>query len=235
MLPEPPAPPLEVAVSDCLLGSPVRWDGGHKRSSLCHERFDGVFRFRGICPEVGIGMGVPREPIRLVGDPARPRAVGFGDAATDVTDRLQAFAHTTSARLRDVDGYIFIEGSPSCGLFGVKVHSGATGRGVYAAELTRRLPDLPVEENGRLENDAVRHAFVTQVFVHAHWRRCVAAGITTTSLLAFHRRYEHLLAGHREIEHLLADPSDPGTASRRYFALLMASLRCYAEGSDPSA
>ena len=100
-LPERPDGPLTIAASDCLLGSPVRFDGAHKRSGLCHDQLDGVFKLRGICPEVGIGMGIPRDPIRLVGSADQPRAVGIKDPDVDVTDRLDAFGQRMAAAISE--------------------------------------------------------------------------------------------------------------------------------------
>jgi uncharacterized protein YbgA (DUF1722 family)/uncharacterized protein YbbK (DUF523 family) len=236
LLPPRPTPPLTVAVSDCLTGSEVRFDGAHKRSSLCHDKLDGLFVWRGICPEVGIGMGVPRDPIRLVGDPAAPRARGVKDPRVDVTARLQAYAERVLPSLADVSGYVFIKSSPTCGLFRVKVYSRdgvaptSSGRGIFAAAIVAARPELPVEESGRLEDAVLRENFVTRTFAFAHWQRCAAAGITAARLIAFHSAYKYLLMAHsvtryREAGRLLADLSDdlPGRAAA-YIRLLMAGL-----------
>ncbi len=201
-----PRPPLRVAVSACLLGAAVRYDGGSRRAALPHRALAGLFEFRGICPEVEIGMGVPREPIQLVGAPAAPRARGVRNAALDVTDKLSAFAAEVSGTLADVDGYIFMKDSPSCGLFDVEVRSrpgvaaAAVGRGIYSAALTRLLPNLPVEECGRLFDALPRENFITRVFVHAHWRALPGDGLSARTLHAFHNLYEERLRAHSEAE-----------------------------------
>jgi uncharacterized protein YbgA (DUF1722 family)/uncharacterized protein YbbK (DUF523 family) len=235
-LPPRPSPPLEVAVSDCLTGAAVRFDAGHKRSSLCHDQLTGLFEFRGICPEVAIGMGVPRDPIRLVGDVAAPRARGIKDAGVDVTDALQDFARRTVPSLADVYGYIFIKSSPTCGLYRVKVFPRAdaapvmTGRGVYAAAIVSARPDLPVEESGRLEDPGLRENFVTRVFAFAHWQALVAAGLSAARIVAFHSAYKYLLMAHsvphyQQAGRLLADLSgDVHAIARTYIALLMTGL-----------
>ena len=235
-LPARPAPPLTVAVSDCLTGAEVRFDGGHKRSSLCHAELAGLFELRGVCPEVAIGMGVPRAPIRLVGDPEKPAARGIDDPSLDVTDRLRAYAREIAPKLDDVDGYIFMKNSPSCGLHRVKVYDARRGtpnghgRGVFAAEVVAVQPQLPVEESGRLEDATLRENFVTRVFAHAHWRRLVEDGLTPARLIAFHSAYKYLLMAHgitryRAAGKLLADLSaDFDERARGYFALLMAGL-----------
>jgi uncharacterized protein YbgA (DUF1722 family)/uncharacterized protein YbbK (DUF523 family) len=229
-------PPLPVATSDCLLGAEVRYDGSHRRSSLCHQQLEGLFEFRGLCPEVAIGMGVPRDPIRLVGDAATPRALGVKDRNIDVTDALAAHGRRVAAGLDDVAGYVFMKGSPSCGLFRVKVYPGenkapfANGRGIYAAEIIEGRPLLPVEENGRLEDDVLRENFVCRVFAYAHWQSLVADGLTAAKLIAFHSRYKYLLMAH-SVEHykmggrLLSDlSSDLEGRADEYVTCLMAGL-----------
>jgi uncharacterized protein YbbK (DUF523 family) len=234
--PQRPAPPLQVAVSSCLMGNEVRYDGGHKRSSLCHEALDGLFVLRPVCPEVGIGMGVPRDPIQLVGELDAPRAQGIKDPQIDVTDRLVGYARHISPQLDDIAGYILIKNSPSCGLFRVKVYPlrggapTAKGRGIYAAELTRLRPDLPVEENGRLEDAVLRENFVMRVFCHAHWQALQQSGLSAANLVEFHSRYKYLLMAHsishyQEAGRLLSNVRQnvPDIAPR-YFGLLMAGL-----------
>lgn len=235
-IPPRPSPPLRVAASDCLLGAEVRYDGAHRRSSLCHQQLEGLFEFRGLCPEVAIGMGVPRDPIRLTGDAQAPRARGVKDPSVDVTDALVAHGREVAADLDDVAGYVFMQSSPSCGLFRVKVYAGenrapsATGRGVYAAEIRRAQPLLPVEESGRLDDAVLRENFVCRVFAYAHWQALLADGLTAGKLVAFHSRYKYLLMAH-SVEHyktagrLLSDLSQAleGTAAA-YVACLMAGL-----------
>ena len=114
--PSRPEPPLTIAVSECLLGAAVRYDGTDSRSEYPHEALDNLFYCRGICPEVGIGLGVPRAPIRLELRNDSVRAVGVTDSHFDVTDRLIEFARQKAAELDDIAGYVFKENSPSCGL-----------------------------------------------------------------------------------------------------------------------
>ena len=143
-LPPFPKPPLTIAVSQCLAGAHVRYDGGHKREAMPHAALDGLYVFRPICPEVGIGLGVPRDPIRLVGDPSAPRARVFGEKAatrppSDVTDALRAYADSQLPVLDEVDGYVFMQNSPSCGLSGVKLfRSDTKGTGRAQAPGTPR-------------------------------------------------------------------------------------------------
>ena len=238
--PARPEAPLSVAISDCLLGNEVRYDGSGAKSSFPHTALNGLFEYRGICPEVGIGMSVPREPIRLVGKAAAPRVVGVKSPDQEYTDALDSFASRTAATLSDVCGYVFMKGSPSCGLFRVKVYpddegvvTGAPdmrGRGIYAAGITRALPDLPVEENGRLQDPVLRENFVVRTFAYAHWQRLVATGLTARLLIEFHSRYKYLLMSHsiphyREAGRLLSDlKTDLPDKAHQYASTLMSGL-----------
>lgn len=228
---------IRVAISSCLLGEEVRYNGGHKLSQLCTEELGRHFDYVSLCPEVGIGMGVPRKPIRLVGEAAEPRAVGVDDQDLDVTEALREFARRHSPVLETVCGYIFIKGSPSCGLFRVKVYDaqgmprGEGGRGIYAREITGRFPLLPVEEAGRLQDPVLRENFVTRVYALYNWRRLEAEGLSAAGLVDFHSRYKYTLmahdpAGYGALGRLLADAGgqDPEALGRRYFAGLMHSL-----------
>lgn len=234
-IPPRPDPPLPIAVSDCLLGHEVRYDGGHKRSSLPHDVLAGLFDYRGLCPEVAIGLGVPRAPIRLVARQDDVRAV-VADGEADVTAALADHAADIAAQLDDACGYLFMKNSPSCGLFRVKVYPerggapAADGRGVFAREITRRLPQLPVEESGRMFDPVLRENFVTRVFAYAHWLRLVQAGVTAAALIEFHSRYKYLLMAHsvphyQQAGRLLSDLStDPGAVAQAYLAVLIQGL-----------
>jgi uncharacterized protein YbbK (DUF523 family) len=114
---------IKVGISSCLLGQPVRYDGGDKRSALCLDELAQLFDFVPTCPEAGAGLGVPRPAVRLTGDAAAPRARGVDDPALDVTDQLQAYANARVPELDDLCGYVFIRNSPSCGLFNVKLYA----------------------------------------------------------------------------------------------------------------
>jgi uncharacterized protein YbgA (DUF1722 family)/uncharacterized protein YbbK (DUF523 family) len=199
---------------------------------------DDLFEYRGICPEVGIGMGVPRPPIALVaGEPIR--AVAVADPSVDYTAALQAFGRQALEALAPVAGYLFMRGSPSCGLYRVKVHSadapgGAAarrvGRGIYADTLARALPTLPMEETGRLWDPQLRENFVTRAFTYAHWQTLVHEGLDRARLIEFHSRYKYLLMAHsvphyQQTGRLLSNlKTDFDERAEQYFGLLMAGL-----------
>ena len=229
---------IKVGISSCLLGEEVRYNGGHKHSSLCTRDLGRYFEFVSVCPEVGIGMGIPRKPIRLVGDPANPDAVGVDDASVNVTSRLQSFAKTKVKDLAALCGYIFIKGSPSCGLFRVKVYSDngypqqESGRGIYARVVTDTFPLLPVEEAGRLGDAILRENFITRVYAMYNWRQLQAGGLSAKRLTDFHASYKYTLMAHNpqsytSLGRMLADAGkqDPGALGEKYFSALMTALQ----------
>ena len=235
----------KLGISACLLGAEVRYNGGHKASRLCLDQLSEYFDFVPFCPEVAIGLGTPREPIRLVGDPAAPRAVGTVHAERDHTAELAAYGREVAAQLPPICGYIVMQQSPSCGLERVKVYqdnghpSEPKGRGIYTAELCAAHPDLPVEEDGRLNDPVLRENFLTRVFTYAHWQELRASGLTRGKLIAFHSRYKYLLMAtdplrYKRLGRLLGDLSEQALDSLadHYFSELMTALkRCATRGT----
>ncbi|MDE0419791.1 MAG: DUF523 domain-containing protein [Gammaproteobacteria bacterium] len=159
---------IRVAVSECLLGRAVRWNGEHNGDTWPRQRLETVFTLVGLCPEVGIGMGVPRDPIQLAGEASAPRVVAVDDPSLDYTDRLTGYASAVAAVLDGVHGYIFADRSPSCGLTGVKVFAEdgsfeRVGRGVYAAAVLADHPGLPVADAETLNDEELLLDFVLAV------------------------------------------------------------------------
>ena len=159
---------IRVAASECLLGRHVRWNGEHNGATWPRQRLEKIFTLVGLCPEVGIGMGVPRDPIQLVGVAAAPQAVAADDPDLDYTDRLKGYASEVVGVLDEVHGYIFADRSPSCGLAGVKVFAAdgsfeRVGRGVYAAAVLAGYPDLPAVDAQTLDDERILLDFVLSV------------------------------------------------------------------------
>lgn len=162
-----------VAISSCLLGERVRYDGAHKRNALVCDELSSLLEWKPICPEMGAGMGVPRPPIRLSGDPRRPRAVLVSDPDRDVSARIEAYARVMVAQLDDVCGYVFKSRSPSCALHDAPVHDDRGGvlalsSGLFAGYVRRQLPDLPMIDEIGLGDELTRARFVEQVMTM--WR-----------------------------------------------------------------
>ncbi|MDZ7811537.1 MAG: DUF523 and DUF1722 domain-containing protein [Arhodomonas sp.] len=190
-----------MGVSACLLGQEVRFDSGHKRDRFVSDVLSQYFEMIPVCPEVAIGLGTPRPPIRLVGEPAHPRAVGTRDAANDVTDALAEYGRTMARRLAGISGYILKSKSPSCGMERVKVYNDAgnpvgSGTGIYAAEIMADNPMLPVEEEGRLNDPVLRENFIERIYAYHRWQRMMAEGVSAEALVDFHTRHKLILMAH---------------------------------------
>ena len=145
---------IRVGVSACLLGETVRYDGGHKRDAFVTDTLGRYVTWVPVCPEVEIGLGTPREAIRLQGDPAAPRLVGT-KTGVDLTRRMTDYARGRVRALADLglSGYVLKRASPSCGMERVKVYSddgtpGRMGRGLFASALMERAP-APAGRGGR--------------------------------------------------------------------------------------
>jgi uncharacterized protein YbgA (DUF1722 family)/uncharacterized protein YbbK (DUF523 family) len=234
-----------VGVSTCLLGEKVRWDAGHKHDRYLTDILGRYFEFVPVCPEAEVGMGIPREPVHLSGDPAAPRMVG-NKTGEDWTERMNRYARRKLRELvpRQLCGYVLKKGSPSCGMERVPVKTGAAGMphkvgvGLFAAELLRRLPLLPVEEEGRLNDPALRENFIVRVFAYHRVQTLFAGGARRGDIVAFHTRQKFLLLAHsprhyKELGRLVAQTKDytPGELRERYVQGFMTALRVRATTS----
>ena len=180
-----------IAVSECLLGRAVRWDGDDNGEAWPREAVARLFHCVGLCPEVGIGMGVPRPPIELTGTPDAPRAVAVDDPTSDYTVRLAGYARRMATTLDAVAGYVFADRSPSCGLAGVKVYDVAgrysrLGRGVYAAAVLADRPGLPAVDAETLNCRDLLIDFALAVVAYA--RRHQGGTDTTEARATIERR-----------------------------------------------
>jgi uncharacterized protein YbgA (DUF1722 family)/uncharacterized protein YbbK (DUF523 family) len=193
---------VRLGISACLLGEPVRYDGGHKRDPFLADTLGPFVEWVPVCPEVEIGLGVPRPAIRLTGSADTPRIV-VERSGEDLTGRMRGFSVRRAADLGELglDGYVLKRASPSCGLFRVRVYGedgqpGRVGRGLYAEALVHRFPDLPMEEEGRLGDPALRENFIERVFAAARWRIFVARGPRPRDLIAFHAAQKFAVLAH---------------------------------------
>ena len=194
---------IRVGASRCLLGDRVRFDGQHQRDRYVTDVLGKYFEFVAVCPEVEIGMSIPRAPIRLVriGDTVRVR--GVRDPSADFTDDLDGHFARVADTLDGISGYILKRKSPSCGMERVKIYDedGVTvdyGRGRFAKALMEARPSLPVEEDGRLNDPRLRDNFITRVFAYDRWRTFVLSEPTVSGLQAFHAQHKMLLLAHNQ-------------------------------------
>ncbi len=198
---------IRVGISACLLGQEVRFDGGHKRDRYLTDTLGRFFEWVPVCPEVEMGLGTPRETLRLVGEAEAPRLT-FAKTGGDQTDGMQAWARTKLEVLSraDLSGYILKSDSPSCGMERVRVYRASgvptrDGVGLFARALMARFPALPVEEEGRLHDLGLRENFVERVFCYRRWRDLVDGGLTRGKLVAFHAAHKLLLLAHSPRHH----------------------------------
>jgi len=228
--------PIRIGISSCLLGERVRFDGNHKHDHYITDTLGQFFEFIPICPEVAIGLGIPRPPIRLEGDPKRPRVVGVKDRSFDATDELERFSRREMAELPELSGYILKSKSPSCGMERVKVYGpngGLAGQssGIFARTLMRARPELPVEEEGRLGDPGLRDNWLERVFVYRRWQELLAGGLTRQEFIDFHTRHKLALMAHghehyqrlgQMVAHIADHPLDE--FAHDYIGELMAAL-----------
>lgn len=233
---EPPS--IKVGVSSCLLGQHVRFDGGHKRDTFINRVLSQYFVLVPVCPEVAIGLGVPREPIRLEKREEGIRVVGVRQRDLDVTEPLREYAHRVVKANAGFSGYIFKSKSPTCGMERVKVYSKGTdmpasnGVGEFSREVMALWPDLPVEEEGRLNDPVLRENFIERVFTYNRWQTLLDSGLTAAGIVDFHTRHKLLIMSHdqeayRELGREVAacGNEDPKRFGQRYIRALMAVLR----------
>ena len=191
---------IPVGISSCLVGERVRFDGGHKQNRYIMDTLGKYFDFRTFCPEMAIGLGVPRQTIRLINEDDRVQAVGVKNEAMRVTDELIAIAHEQKSWHQGIYGYIVKTGSPSCGMERVKIYSNdipfQNGAGVYTQTMMENFPDLPVEEEGRLGDAVLRENFVHRVFIYRRWHEICETGLSWKALMAFHGRHKLILFSH---------------------------------------
>ncbi|WP_417360302.1 YbgA family protein [Gallaecimonas pentaromativorans] len=236
---------IKVGVSACVIGQQVRFDGGHKLSRFISDELGRHFRFVPVCPEMAIGMGSPRPTIRLVGDPEHPRVQGTKGPELDVTEQLKAFADTALPGMSELSGYLLCAKSPTCGMERVRVYRpdgeglGKVGVGVFAKALIARFPNLPVEEDGRLNDPLLRENFVLRVMAYHQWQQLRLDGLTLAGLMAFHRRHKFLLLAHnqpvyRELGPMLAaaDTATLKEVAEAYISRFMQALQSPASRKD---
>jgi uncharacterized protein YbgA (DUF1722 family)/uncharacterized protein YbbK (DUF523 family) len=195
---------IRLGISACLLGEPVRFDGGHQWDRFITDTLGQYVEFVPVCPEAECGLGVPREAMRLVGDPEAPRLLTVR-TKVDLTDRMVTWTRKRVEELarEDLCGFIFKSKSPSSGMERVRVYPEAgqgppvtRGVGMFASIFMARFPLLPVEEEGRLHDPVLRENFIERLFVFRRWRALLAATPQLGDLVAFHTRHKLLILAH---------------------------------------
>ena len=229
--------PIKIGISSCLLGNPVRFDGGHSHDRFLTQTLGRFTEYIPVCPEVECGMPVPRPSMRLVGDPAAPRLVTRKDGV-DHTAQMEGWIPQKLEELetQDLCGFIFRGKSPSSGLYRVRVYDEEgkvrkTGTGLFAKAFRERFPRIPVEESGRLHDPKLRETFIESIFALQRWRDLIRDNRSLGGLVDFHTRNKLLILSHsteiyRKMGRIVAHGKDrdPGELFDEYEAALLKAL-----------
>jgi len=195
---------IRLGISACLLGQEVRYDGGHKLDRFIRDTLGKYVEYLPVCPEVECGLGIPREAMRLIGNPVSPRLVTI-KTKIDHTDRMLKWAKKRVEDLEgeDLCGFIFKSDSPSSGMERVKVYSeegmpSKTGVGIFAKAFMDHFPLIPVEEEGRLHDPGLRENFIERIFTLKRWRSLKKGPMSAGNLISFHTQHKLLILSHSE-------------------------------------
>jgi uncharacterized protein YbgA (DUF1722 family)/uncharacterized protein YbbK (DUF523 family) len=232
-----PESKIKVGVSSCLLGEKVRWNGDHKQDLFVKDLLGRFFEWVPTCPEVEIGMGIPRETVQLTGNASAPRMVG-NTTGTDWTSRMNRYSKKRSSELANMNlcGYIFKNRSPSCGIARIKVYGDdgnptPNGRGLFAGAFMQQCALVPVEDEGRLHDPGIRENFITRVFAYHRLARLLNGRLSRKALVEFHTAHKFLLLAHSRKNYdalgkLVANAKQysPSELKRRYAEAFMQTL-----------
>ncbi|TAJ45891.1 DUF1722 domain-containing protein [Methanofollis fontis] len=219
-----------IVASRCVEFDHCRWNGDMIGSNVVRA-LKGYAEFVPVCPEVEIGLGVPRKPVRLVASGEGVRLVQ-PESGMDVTERMRAFSDRYLDAIGDIDGFILKSRSPSCGTKDVRIYRSPEtaqvaekGRGLFAEAVFSRFPDMPIEDEGRLRNRQIREYFLTRLFTLAEFRQ-VQTSERIRDLQAFHARNKFLLMAYNqgELEHLGRIVANP---DRKAFAEVVQDYRAH--------
>ncbi|XQW83383.1 YbgA family protein [Thalassotalea piscium] len=230
---------LLIGISACLIGEKVRFDASNKPSVFCIKELGQHVTYKSYCPEVAIGLPIPRPTIRQIKH-NDVIAVSRPDGSGDVTDALIAYGKKIAKLTNELSGYVFCAKSPSCGMERVKVYSPegnalpSTGIGAFTKEIMEANPLLPCEENGRLNDALIRENFVARIYAYKHWQNLQASGITKHKLTTFHSQYKYTVMSHdliayKKLGQLLANNDLPlEQMANQYILGLMTALKVMA-------
>lgn len=194
---------IPVGISSCLMGQKVRFDGGHMRSKICMEQLDKYFKWIPTCPEMGIGMPSPRPAIHIAIKQGEERLLDASSHEVDYTDQLISYSNKRMNDLNELSGYVVAKGSPSCGMERIKVYKDEgerkwhsahkNGVGMFTKVLMETYPNLPVEEDGRLNDGHIRDNFMLRVFIYHQWQALSKSGLSYHTFFDFHGRIKYTL------------------------------------------
>ena len=209
---------IKIGVSSCLIGEKVRWNGDHKQNHFVREILANYFEYISVCPEMEVGMGVPRETVALYGNLEKSRMISK-KTQTDWSKPMQYYIKDRISTLEydNLCGYIFKSKSPSCGLGRVPVyaefgsHRVRHGAGLFAKAFTNKFPLVPTEDEGRLNDPMIRENFIVKVFSFSRLKDLFKINFSIGKLVQFHTQQKFLLLAHSrkyydELGQLVAKP-----------------------------
>ncbi|MDX1776832.1 MAG: DUF523 and DUF1722 domain-containing protein [Desulfobulbales bacterium] len=228
---------IKIGVSSCLLGKEVRYNGGHSHDRYITGTLGDHFTFVDVCPEVEAGFGIPRETLRLVGDPDAPRLMTT-KTKKDFTEKMQNWVQRRIIELEkeDLCGFIFKKGSPSSGMERVRIYTekgipSNRGSGMFAKAFMDHFPLIPTEEEGRLNDSVLRENFIERIFALRRWRLMAAERKSLGNMVAFHTAHKmqimsHSVKHYRDMGRLVAmgKKVDIQSLYNQYEALFMKAL-----------
>ncbi len=194
---------MKIGISTCLLGHKVRYDGQHKLDRFLRDELGPYVEWVSVCPESECGLGIPREAMRLVGKDTESARLFTNKTFIDKTDQMLDYTYPKLDELEKekLRGFIFKTKSPTSGMRGVKIYTEAgmpshRGAGIFAREFMKRFPNIPVEDEGRLHDAAIRENFIETIYVYDRWLTYLEQDRSTAGLMDFHARHKYLLMSH---------------------------------------
>ena len=223
----------KIVVSKCLEFANCRYDGGkiNDQFVLNLKKFADL---EPVCPEVAIGLGTPRDPIRLVTIKG-VKTLYQPSTDTDLTQKMQDFSESYLDSIKGVDGFILKRSSPSCGTSNVKMYTSFTkpsmpqrGVGLFAEKVFKHFPLAAIEDESRLNNKTLREHFLTKLFTNAAFREMKTTN-SFESLNHFHKNNKFLFFGYNpeiltELEDIMKDSNEKLEERLNRYELTMSNL-----------
>lgn len=227
----------QIGVSACLASQAVRFDGGFISNQFIKNECSSFFDIHTVCPEVEMGLGIPRQVIQLRDFDGEIRLVYSKDPEKQITHAMREFSEQKVKCLQSLDGYIFKKDSPSCGVHKVPVKNNKSGMrkrngiGIFAQAFKDRYPQVPTEDEGRLNDKGIRENFLERVYAHYRWRQIAETENPLKSFREYHRSYKLILmakdnSAYRQLGRLAAsvNKNNFDEINKQYFSLFMQAM-----------
>lgn len=227
----------QIGVSACLARQAVRFDGCYISNPFVNNECSSFFDIHTICPEVEMGLGIPRDIIQLRDFDGEIRLVYSKNPDKDITHAMREFSERKIKTLPPLDGYIFKKDSPSCGVFKVPVKNNKSGMrkrngiGIFAQKFKEKHPDVPTEDEGRLNDKGIRENFLERVYAHYRWRQIDGSESPLQAFREFHKNYKLVLmakdnSAYRQLGRIAASVNKNNftETKQEYFTLFMQAM-----------